>query len=101
MPIREADKYKKAFRTSNGQFYEFNQVLFGLCNAPATFSRLMDCMLTGLNWEMCLFYLDDDTVFSKMWKEHLQRLEGVSQCFRDAKLKLGAPKCMLAAPKVS
>ena len=39
--IMERDKEKTAFRNSSGQLYEFNQVPFGLCNAPATFSRLM------------------------------------------------------------
>ena len=40
--IQEQDKEKTAFRTSSGQLFEFSQVPFGLCNAPATFSRLMD-----------------------------------------------------------
>ena len=64
VPIMERDKEKTAFRTSSGQLYEFNQVPFGLCNAPATFSRLMDRILSGLHWETCLFYLDDIIVFS-------------------------------------
>ena len=34
VPIQERDKEKTAFRTSNGQLFEFNQVPFGLCNAP-------------------------------------------------------------------
>ena len=55
VPICEEDKPKTAFRTSSSQLYEFNQVPFGLCNAPATFLRLMDLILTSLNWETCLF----------------------------------------------
>ena len=49
VPIQERDKEKIAFRTSSGQLYEFNQVPFGLCNAPTTFSRLMDHVLSGLH----------------------------------------------------
>ena len=45
--IREQDKEKPAFRTCSGQLYEFSQLPFGLCNAPATFSRLMDRTLAG------------------------------------------------------
>ena len=30
---------------------------FKLCNAPATFQRLMDFVLAGLNWVHCLVYL--------------------------------------------
>ena len=51
VPIQERDKVKTAFRTSSGQLFEFNKVPFGLCNAPATFSRLMDHVLAGLHWE--------------------------------------------------
>ena len=74
VPITEQDKAKTAFRTSSGQLFEFNQVPFGLCNAPATFSRLMDRVLGDLHWETCLFYLDDIIVFSSTWEEHLTRL---------------------------
>ena len=74
VPIQEQDKEKTVFYTSSSQLFEFNQVPFGLCNAPATFSRLMDRVLAGLHWETCLFYLDDIIVFAAMWEEHLARL---------------------------
>ena len=101
VPITEQDKAKTAFCTSSGQLFEFNQVPFGLCNAPATFSRLMDRVLAGLHWETCLFYLDDIIVFSSTWEEHLARLREVFERLRHAKLKLGAAKCTFAAKEVS
>ena len=101
VPIQERDKEKTAFGTSSGQLFEFNQVPFGLCNAPATFSKLMDCILTGLHWETCLFYLDDIIDFAATWEEHLVRLRQVFEHFRHAKLKLGADKCTFAAREVS
>ena len=101
VPITEEDKEKTAFRTSSGQLYEFNQLPFGLCNAPATFSRLMDRTLAGLAWNICLYYLDDIIVFSATWAEHLQRLKAVFERVRRANLKLGAKKCTLAAREVS
>ena len=97
----ERDKEKTAFRTSGGQLFEFNQVPFGLCNAPATFSHLMDRVLSGLHWETCLFYLDDIIVFAATWEEHLARLRQVFERLRHAKLKLGAEKCTFAAKEVS
>ena len=99
--ITESDKAKTAFRTSSGQLYEFNQVPLGLCNAPATFSRLMDRVLAGLHWETCLFYLDDIIIFSSTWEEHLARLRQVFERLRHANLKLGAEKCTFAAKEVS
>ena len=101
VPITEQDKAKTAFRTSSGQLFEFNQVPFGLCNAPATFSHLMDRVLAGLHWETCLFYLDDVIVFSSTWEEHLARLSEVFERLRHAKLKLGAAKCTFATKEVS
>ena len=77
VPIREQDKEKTAFRTCSGQLYEFNQLPFGLCNAPATFSGLMDRALAGLAWNICLYYLDDIIVVSASWEEHLERLKAV------------------------
>ena len=92
VPIQERDKEKTAFRTSSGQLFEFNPVPFGLCNAAATFSRLMDRVLAGVHWETCLFYLDDIIIFAATWEEHLACLRQVFERLRHAKLKLGADK---------
>ena len=100
VPVKEEHKKKTAFRTSAGRLYEWNRLPFGLCNAPATFSRLMDHVLTGLSWEICLFYLDDIIVFSRTWEEHLVRLEAVFKRLVEQGLTLGASKCKLAAKEV-
>ena len=102
VPIQEQDKEKTAFRSSGGgQLFEFNQVPFGLCNAPTTFSRLLDRVLAGLHWETCLFYLDDIIVFAATWEEHLACLRQVFEWLRHAQPKLGAEKCTFAAKEVS
>ena len=100
VPIAEQHKEKTAFRTSGGGLYEFNRMPFGLCNAPATFSRLMDTALTGLSWKICLSYLDDVIVFSATWQEHLQRLRQVFQRLRESGLRLHPEKCCLGERKV-
>jgi len=56
MEQRDADK--TAFRTRRGIF-RFRTMPFGLCNAKASFQRLMDLVLSGLNLEICLAFLDD------------------------------------------
>ena len=44
---------------------------FGLCNAPATFQRLMDRVLNDLKWTECLVYFDDIVVIGKTFQEHV------------------------------
>ena len=101
VPIKEEHKSKTAFRTSAGQLYEFNWLRFGLCNTPATFSRMMDNVLSGLSWEVCLYYLDDIIVFSRGWHAHIQRLRMVFQWLREANLWLGHKKYTLARTSVT
>ena len=62
------DQPKTAFCTPNGLF-EFKAMPFGLCNAPASFQRLMDLVLAGLPWASCLVYLDDIVVLGRNFKE--------------------------------
>ena len=97
--VEETDKAKTAFSTSEGHF-EFNVMPFGLTNAPATFQRLMECVLAGLVEEECLIYLDDIIVFSTTFKEHLLRLGRVFQALCDAGLQLKPSKCHLAHKQV-
>ncbi|GBN22772.1 Retrovirus-related Pol polyprotein from transposon 297 [Araneus ventricosus] len=50
---------------------------FGLCNAPATFERLMETVLRGLTSEACLVYLDDIIIVGRTFQEHLNNIHGV------------------------
>ena len=47
---------------------------FGLASAPATFERLMERVLAGLQWKSCLVYLDDVIVFGDSFETHFSRL---------------------------
>ncbi|GFU81145.1 retrovirus-related Pol polyprotein from transposon 297 [Trichonephila clavipes] len=97
--IDEADREKTAFITPEG-LYEFKVMPFGLCNAPATFERMMDNLLRNFKWTMCLCYLDDIIVFSETFEDHLIRLRLVLKCLQEAGLKLNSKKCLFAAQEV-
>ena len=73
---------------------------FSLTNAPATFQRLMECVLAGLTGEQCLIYLDDIVVFSKTFVEHIARLINVFQALSQAGLTLKLSKCDFAQREV-
>ena len=72
--VENEDKPKTAFITRKGLF-RFQVLPFGLCNAPATFEQLMEVVLAGLQWDICLIYLDDIITFGKSFDEAVENLE--------------------------
>jgi transposase InsO family protein len=100
VPVRKEDVPKTAFVTKYG-LYEYTTMPFGLSNAPATFQRVMELALSGLQWVTCLIYLDDIIVFSKSVSEHVERLKSVFQRLREAGLKLKPEKCFLLQKQVT
>ena len=90
---------KTAFVTHSG-LYEFNVMPFGLCNAPATFQRLMEAVLAGIARERCMVYLDDVLVIGRDFQEHLSNLKEVFDRLRAAKLMLKPTKCCFGSRRV-
>ena len=99
--IAEQDRPKTAFAIPGSGLWQFKKMPFGLCNAPATFVRLMEKVLRGLSFKICLVYLDDIIVMSKTFEEHLENLAQVISCLKEADLKLHPKKCDLFKEKVS
>ena len=61
----------------------------------------MERVLRGLQWELCLIYLDDVILFGATFEAALANLEVVFGRFRDAGLKLKAKKCDFMKRKVA
>jgi hypothetical protein len=97
--IKDSDRDKTAFVTRMGQ-YRFKVLPCGLSNAVSIFERLMDRVLTGLNWFTCLCYLDDVCVFSNSFDEHVKRLSEVIDRIHSAGLKFNPEKCRLFQHKI-
>jgi transposase InsO family protein len=95
------DKPKTAFSVGRGGLYQFKRMPFGLCNAPATFQRLMEKVLSGLQWEYAVLYIDDIVVFGPTVQVQLDRLEMVLNRLRSSGLRLKPSKCTLLKPEVS
>lgn len=49
--------------TYNG-LYRYTRMLFGLKNAPVTFQRAINVILTTVNWQYALVYIEDVIIFS-------------------------------------
>ena len=71
--LSENAKPKTAFATHSGLF-QFAVKPFRLCNAPATFERLMSQVMRGLHWKRCLVYIDDILVFGNDFESALHSL---------------------------
>ena len=97
--LADEDKEKTAFTTGRG-LHQFRAMPFGLKNAGATFQRLMELILAGMESRNCLVYIDDVIVFGATEQAHLKNLEEVFQRIRDAGMKLKPRKCRLARDEV-
>jgi len=64
---------------------------FGLCNAPATFQRLVNKVLRDV--PHCKAYLDDIVVYSNDWNSHMATLRDVFKRLAGASLTLNLSKC--------
>jgi hypothetical protein len=108
MPVKEEDRHKTAFSTHK-QKYEFCYLPFGVQSGPSYMCRLMDAVLQGLAWEMCMPYLDDIGIWSngtgatleerleKSFEQMLHRLDLILERLIWAGLTCKATKCVLFA----
>ena len=94
------DRAKTAFLTHRG-LYVYNVMPFGLCNAPATFQRLMEKILGGHIGRGVLVYLDDVLIYAETPEELLEKLLQVLQLLERAGLKCKASKCSLFTQQVN
>ena len=92
--LSQEARIRTAFATHSGLF-QFRVMPFGLCNAPATFERLMDRVLQGFRWSRCLVYLDDIISFGSTFDDALVSLTLIFERLRSYGLQLKSTKCHL------
>ena len=95
VPLRKQDREKTGFACELGLF-QWKRMPFGLCNATATFQRLMAQALKSVtkkygNLIMC--YVDDVVIATPTLEDHIDRLEEVFSCMKQAGLKCKPSKC--------
>ena len=88
----EESIFRTAFTTQLGQ-WEFVVMPFGLCNAPATFQRLMNQVFATEINKFILVYLDDILIFSETIEEHWDHLRTALERLRKARLYGRIHKC--------
>ncbi|KAJ9517480.1 hypothetical protein QJQ45_024949 [Haematococcus lacustris] len=97
--VAEADIHKTSFRTRYGH-YEYTVMPFGMCNAPATFQRLMNDIFRPHLDQFVLVYLDDTLIYSRSEAEHLEHLRTVLGLLRQHQLYANLSKCAFFLPSI-
>ena len=98
--MAEEDRDKTTFVSHRGAF-RYVRMPFGLRNAPASFQRSLDILLSGVKWKTCLVYLDDVIVFSKSVDDHIAHIDEVLRILGDAGISLKLRKCEFFQRKVN
>jgi len=99
VPSRKDHQEKTAFTTHCG-IYHWLSMPSGLTNAPATFQRALDIILSCLKWQICLVYLDDVITFSANAEQHVKGVDTVLQRLREARATLNLEKCIWFSDEV-
>ncbi|KAL2091618.1 hypothetical protein ACEWY4_013881 [Coilia grayii] len=97
IPLTPRAQEIAAFVTPSG-LYSYKVMSFGLRNAPSSFQRLMNRVISGL--EGCAVYLDDLVSWGDTWEEHLSRLKALLERLVAAKLTINLAKCEFAQATV-
>ena len=90
VPLRKKDRKKTGFACEVG-LYQWKMMPFGLCNATATFQRLMAQALTRVtkkygNLVMC--YVDDVVIATPTLEDHIDRLDEAFGCIKKSRLEM-------------
>lgn len=89
VPLSARAKEISAFVTPN-HFLQYKVMPFGMRNAPATFQRSVNHVLSGLHG--CEAYLDV-IVYSSSWSEHLCQIQDLFDRLSAASLTINLAKC--------
>ena len=71
-------------------------MLFGLNNAPATFQRMIDSMLSNLIGKCCVVYLDDVLIF--LPDDILQQTDVTHVLYNEICLSMTCPQIHISFP---
>jgi len=97
-PVKEEDRWLTAFICEFGLF-EFSRTPFGVHSSGATFVRAIQQALQPIR-QFTVSYVDDTSVYSDFWRQHVQHLENYLLQIRCSGFTLNLAKCNFASVSV-
>jgi hypothetical protein len=92
MRLKKEDVWKITFKMRK-DFYKWLVIPFGLCNALATFMRLMNDVLCPFINSFLIVYLDNVLIFNDTSQEHLTHVIQVVETLKKNPLIRNMKKC--------
>ena len=92
IPLQEDSRELTAFSMPRNH-WQFKSLSFGLCNAPATFQREIQAVLSAFPSNKVIAYIDDILIMTKTFEEHLLLVGKVLHTLREYNIKLKPSKC--------
>jgi hypothetical protein len=92
IPIHPDDQHKTTFTCPYGTF-AYRRMPFGLCNAPASFQHCMMAVFSEFIEEIAEVFMDDFSVYGKMFMHCLANLDKVLTRCAEVDLVLNWEKC--------
>ena len=89
IPLTNRAKEISAFVTPDG-LYQYKVMHFGMKNSPATFQRLINMKITGL--DNCKAYIDDAIIYSEEWDQQIKTIREFFERLSKAKLTINLAK---------
>lgn len=99
VPMSPECKAFTAFTVPGRGLFQFRRMPFGLHNAPATWQRLIDRVLSHME-QYVFVYLDDIVVVTQTFERHLEVLREVFFRLREAGLTVRRDKCHFCRPEL-
>ena len=97
--INEWNRHKTAF-TWRARCYQYTRLTFGLTSAGQISHCIAEVLATVLSRDNISFYIDDNLVHSKTFKQNILALEQLFTALHKFGLKLNSDKCIFLASEV-
>ena len=100
IPLAKQSRPLTAFAIPGKGLFEHCVMAFGLTNAPATMTRLMDIIIDESVSQYIFNYLDDIIIVTPTFELHLEMLQKLYERLNFAGLAVNAEKCEFCRPSL-